>query len=468
MPFFAQNRWVSEKVVQEIIRALADRRNGSAYHAKLQEILARFEREIRAKTIGQVRREYLDGDAQAATDLEDYARTVSEALCWDADDDPSVQELRSWMFELICRSCAIAEDDLPRLSTTNRFVLRSATMIDTRTSFGEDFIKLAMREFARSQPLRWDRLTYFEPVVGEIVSFEVPHVGWFKDLQNAVDKLSSKYGWSKAEATSFVLLGFRPSTHAISVRLVSSPIPVLTRIELSIDPRVTQKEVAKVYSWCRSKLDASSDKARASRPKDLRRLRRYAGRNSALSATLRQSESGRYVEHEFCRRIDIEKRDLKYHLGQLLRPAYHGLPAIKDLRDATLKRNRIQHEKRVAFVDAYLSASGLKHQDLVRLSRENLLSDDLWFEVAAAYQQVWRLPTLLDELAQALEEGDHAAIIRISESFPYLACMIIDDPFEAASKVLSDFTDTRYEDEDLGTSLLADVWSRLLTTSETT
>ena len=108
------------------------------------------------------------------------------------------------------------------------------------------------------------------PALGNIscehLSYGVPEDRWQRVIPTTVqgvlgglrqlsEHLAKRYGWQNAQATLFTLTGQIPVVSALRVTTqLRSPLPVTTRITLTIDPTLTPREVAKHYGNVRQKV----------------------------------------------------------------------------------------------------------------------------------------------------------------------------------------------------------------------
>jgi hypothetical protein len=90
-----------------------------------------------------------------------------------------------------------------------------------------------------------------EPKVKKIPTFLR---GVLEDLRQLSERLSTQYGWTVAQATTFVLTDEAPSISAITYGLKERELPSLTRIMLDIDPTLSPKEVGEFYRRIRQEV----------------------------------------------------------------------------------------------------------------------------------------------------------------------------------------------------------------------
>ncbi len=75
--------------------------------------------------------------------------------------------------------------------------------------------------------------------------------GTLDRLRVLSDRLANWYGWESGQATLFVLTSWVPSIQAAEASLRYRRLPSLTRLELTVDPALTPKEVAELYRRAR-------------------------------------------------------------------------------------------------------------------------------------------------------------------------------------------------------------------------
>lgn len=74
-------------------------------------------------------------------------------------------------------------------------------------------------------------------------------------LATIMEDLSGEYTWTEARATVFVLTGITPPVHNCIIRHTGrSSLSSANRIELSLDPALTDKEVAAIYRQARRRI----------------------------------------------------------------------------------------------------------------------------------------------------------------------------------------------------------------------
>lgn len=78
--------------------------------------------------------------------------------------------------------------------------------------------------------------------------------GLLDELRALVDRLSIRYGWQRASATTFVLTGLVPLRPGVRAQHQLTPVPAAARLELSIDLHVTPAELASRYRTIRAAL----------------------------------------------------------------------------------------------------------------------------------------------------------------------------------------------------------------------
>ena len=91
-------------------------------------------------------------------------------------------------------------------------------------------------------------------------------------LREISERLANFYGWDEAQATVFVLTGITPLHRAMRAEArFSDPLPARSRITLTIDPKVTPREIADYYRAIRRDLFGG------------RRLRRLSAKHARLA-----------------------------------------------------------------------------------------------------------------------------------------------------------------------------------------
>lgn len=79
--------------------------------------------------------------------------------------------------------------------------------------------------------------------------------GVLEKLTNLSKRLVKRYGWEDYQATVFILAGVTPQISSAKVRpTTQSDLASANRIELSLDPALTEKEVAAEYRQVRRRL----------------------------------------------------------------------------------------------------------------------------------------------------------------------------------------------------------------------
>lgn len=79
--------------------------------------------------------------------------------------------------------------------------------------------------------------------------------GVLDQLAGVARGVASQYGWQEAQATDFLLTGRTPLVYSLASEYRSrGPFSGLTRIALSIDPRVSPREVTAEYGRVRRRL----------------------------------------------------------------------------------------------------------------------------------------------------------------------------------------------------------------------
>jgi hypothetical protein len=108
----------------------------------------------------------------------------------------------------------------------------------------------------------WQLLAYGVPEVpveipGQLEERKIPSVdgGKLEQLRRLSVWLANQYGWTEAQATTFIVTGLPPLRLPITVRTEQKErLPGLSVIQLTVDPGVSPKEVADAYLEERKRL----------------------------------------------------------------------------------------------------------------------------------------------------------------------------------------------------------------------
>ena len=148
-----------------------------------------------------------------------------------------------------------------------------------------------IREMARRQPAakrpktRLPLLAYGVPSLPHACHEVATPGGTLDQLRKISERLADFFGWGRDQATVFVLTGTTPTLHTIwtSARL-ADPLEARSRIILTIDPKVTPRELADHYRATRRALFNG------------RRLRRLSEKHARLAAFNAQQPEDSTVE----------------------------------------------------------------------------------------------------------------------------------------------------------------------------
>lgn len=93
-----------------------------------------------------------------------------------------------------------------------------------------------------------------EPQVKKIPTFVG---GVLERLRKLCERLSKQYGWTEAQANTFVLTGEAPQISAITHNIKERELSSLTRIVLEIDPTMSPREVGEYYRSIRQEVQGT-------------------------------------------------------------------------------------------------------------------------------------------------------------------------------------------------------------------
>jgi hypothetical protein len=176
--------------------------------------------------------------------------------------------------------------------------------------------------------VRWGALKYGTPDKDYIETVLTVAGSMLDRLRKTSERLSRRYQWTPEQATVFVLTG-EPPLHCLVrlTRAVKTTLPVVSRIELSVDPAVTPEDLAEFYRAARQRM-MPGRRHRAQDRKALELAKFSAGRDESepWEETLRVWNETIAAEHSGWQYNDKQKRnfprDMKMARERLLFPAY--------------------------------------------------------------------------------------------------------------------------------------------------
>jgi hypothetical protein len=103
----------------------------------------------------------------------------------------------------------------------------------------------------RTKRLRGYELHYW---VGDVRSTYITSGGTLDKVRMLSIELSQRYGWSQAQATTFVLTGTQFMVEAIEVEASIHPSILANKVVLKVDPTSTPKEVVEAFQWAKNQF----------------------------------------------------------------------------------------------------------------------------------------------------------------------------------------------------------------------
>jgi hypothetical protein len=240
-----------------IDNAVAEIREGRATFGGLPFAFKKSIRRMDTQDRAQPRRRHAKG-------LDWHEDALSDVLAFHAGQDPD--RIQNPEDRSLVRSLGVA--------AFRREVLRDRLLPADRV--GEWIQNAARRESTERGAPRASRgkpllLAYGLPSVSNVLHEVVVPGGALDRLRGISGRLGKFYGWQDAQATVFVLTGVTPKLDALLAEVhFSDPLSARSRIILTIDPKVTPREVADFY--------------RTVRKAEFSRMKRLSEKHASLAA----------------------------------------------------------------------------------------------------------------------------------------------------------------------------------------